>query len=87
MIDWNQSLQAIITDLSTFLWQGVDVFALITALPVFAFLNDLFGNRDRPKEEKPQKMSVSERENMLQRQLQQLRSLLNMTTSLSATLN
>jgi signal transduction histidine kinase len=69
------------------LGKGADASSLVAVLPVVAFLNDLFGNRDRPKEDKPQKMSVSERENMLQRQLQQLRSLLSMTSSLSATLN
>ena len=86
MIDWNQSLQTIIAEVSSFLGQHTDVYSLLTILPVVAFLNDLFG-RQSSKEEKPQKMSASNREQMLQRQLQQLRSLLSMTASLSATLN
>ncbi len=87
MLDWHQSLQTIITELSSILGQHMDASSLLAVLPVVAFLNDLFGGRDRPKDEKTPKMSVSDREHMLQRQLQQLRSLLSMTTSLSATLN
>lgn len=86
MIDWTQSFSAVIKDLSTFLGQGFDATSLLAVLPIFAFLNDLFG-RDRSEEGKAPKMSASEREQMLQRQLQQMRSLLSMAASLSATLN
>ncbi len=86
MIDWNQSLQTIITELSSYLGQHTNAYSLLTVLPVVAFLNDLFG-RESSKEEKTHKMSTSDREQILQRQLQHLRSLLSMTTSLNATLN